>query len=58
MTDAMPLDEPIQESTPGKIERLAPPGPDPRQSTKVGLDAVEACSVETPRPLMREVLPA
>ncbi len=58
MTDAMPLDEPIQEPAPGKIERLTPPGADARQTIGPGFDAVEEDSAEAPRPLMREMLPA
>ncbi len=58
MTDAMPLDEPIQEPAPGTIERLAPHEPDLRQTSKAGLDAIEECSIETPRPLLREMRPA
>ncbi len=58
MTDAMPLDEPIQEPAPAKIDRPAPREPGPRQASKARLNAVAECSVETPRPLMRELLPA
>ena len=58
MTEAMPLDEPIQEPAPAKIERFAHSGPKTRETIKSGFDAIEECSAETPRPLMREVLPA
>ena len=58
MTDAMPLDEPIQEPAPAKIEHLASRGSDPRQPIKVAFDTVEEYVGEAPRPLMREVLPA
>ncbi len=58
MTDAMPLDEPIQEPAPGKIERLDPSGATTQQNFKAGFNMVEENSVETPRPLMREVPPA
>ena len=58
MTDAMPLDELIQEPAPDKIERLRPPGADTRQTIGAGFNTAEENSVETPRPLMREVPPA
>ncbi len=41
-TDAMPLNEPIQEPAPDKIERLVPPGADTRQTIKVGFDAARS----------------